>query len=157
MISKYITNAATHEGTSSGSKAFNALYAITSNIERISDHAMNIAGYSNMIAKKDIHFSDNAQNEIYQLKEICNTLFELLNEKPEDIFEWHKKVACMEQKIDDVTVQYRDNMFTRIQQGSCSDEGSILFSEMLTDFERIGDHALNISDEMLKIALIEKK
>ena len=156
-ISKYITNAATHEGTSSGSKVFNALYAITSNIERISDHAMNIAGYSQIIKEKSIHFSENAQNEIFQLQEICTTLFDLLNERPEDVFEWHKKVACMEQKIDDVTVQYRDNMFTRIQQGSCSDEGSILFSEMLTDFERIGDHALNISDEMLKIAMIEKK
>ena len=71
-ISKYITSAVTHEGTSSGSTVFNALYAITSNIERISDHAMNIAGYSHMIAEK---------------------------------------VACMEQKIDDVTVQYRNNMF----------------------------------------------
>ena len=41
-------------------------------------------------------------------------------------------------------------------KSACSDEGSILFSEMLTDFERIGDHALNISSEMLKIAMAEK-
>ena len=40
-------------------------------------------------------------------------------------------------------------------RGSCSDEGSILFSEMLTDFERIGDHALNISSEMLNIVMAE--
>lgn len=47
-------------------------------------------------------------------------------------------------------------MFARIQQGTCSDEGSILFSEMLTDFERIGDHALNISDEIMKMKLATK-
>lgn len=156
-ISKYITSAVTHEGTSSGSTVFNALYAITSNIERISDHAMNIAGYSHMIAEKKINFSEYAQNEILELKGICNKLFELLGQRPEDVVDWHEKVACMEQKIDDVTVQYRNNMFVRIQQGSCSDEGSILFSEMLTDFERIGDHALNISNEMLKIAMVENK
>ena len=156
-ISKYITSAVTHEGTSSGSTVFNALYAITSNIERISDHAMNIAGYSHMIAEKRINFSEHAQNEILELKGICNKLFELLGQRPEDVVDWHEKVACMEQKIDDVTVQYRNNMFVRIQQGSCSDEGSILFSEMLTDFERIGDHALNISNEMLKIAMVENK
>ena len=63
----------------------------------------------------------------------------------------------MEQKIDDVTEAYRNNMFGRIQKGACSDEGSILFSEMLTDFERIGDHALNISNEILKIQMLEKK
>lgn len=156
-ISKYITSAVTHEGTSSGSTVFNALYAITSNIERISDHAMNIAGYSHMIAEKRINFSEHAQNEILELKGICNKLFDLLNQRPADVVDWHEKVACMEQKIDDVTVQYRNNMFVRIQQGSCSDEGSILFSEMLTDFERIGDHALNISNEMLKIAMVENK
>ena len=42
----------------------------------------------------------------------------------------------------------------RIQSRKCSDEGSILFSEMLTDFERIGDHALNIANEMLKMAIV---
>jgi phosphate:Na+ symporter len=42
-------------------------------------------------------------------------------------------------------------MFERLRKGSCSDEGSVLYSEMLTDFERIGDHALNISEELLKI------
>ena len=68
---------------------------------------------------------------------------------------WHTQIACMEQKIDDLTSQYRNNMFIRIQKGTCTDEGSILFSEMLTDFERIGDHALNIADDTMKIALIE--
>ena len=58
--------------------------------------------------------------------------------------------------MDDMTVRFRENMYARIQCGKCSDEGSILFSEALTDFERIGDHALNISGELLKIAMIEK-
>ena len=69
---------------------------------------------------------------------------------------WHTQIACMEQKIDDLTSQYRNNMFVRIQKGTCSDEGSILFSEMLTDFERIGDHALNISKEMTEIQIAQQ-
>ena len=62
----------------------------------------------------------------------------------------------MEQLIDDITREYRDNMFRRIQNEACSYQGSILYSEMLTDFERIGDHALNIADEIVNIKLIEK-
>ena len=54
--------------------------------------------------------------------------------------------ADLEQKIDDMTSQYRDNMYERIRTGKCTDEGSILFSEILTDFERIGDHAVNIAE-----------
>ena len=155
-ISKYITSAVSYEGTKAGSQIFNAQFSITSNIERMSDHAMNIAGYSKMIAKKNILFSEQANQELREMQNTCIALFDLLLERPDDMIGWHEKAACMEQKIDDMTMQFRDNMYARIQSGACSDEGSILFSEMLTDFERIGDHALNISNEMLKIAIAEK-
>ena len=59
-------------------------------------------------------------------------------------------------KIDDMTEEFRNGMMNRIQQGICSDESSILFSEMLTDFERIGDHALNIAKEMTQISFLEE-
>lgn len=156
-ISKYITNAMTYDNTTNGSQIFHAFFSITSNIERISDHAVNIAEYSSMIKENRINFSENAIGEIAELQKICDTLFEQLSSEYNDVIHWHEKIACMEQRIDDITVSYRNNMFTRIQQGSCSDEGSILFSEMLTDFERIGDHALNISNEMVKVSMIENK
>lgn len=156
-ISKYITNAMTYDNTTNGSQMFNSFFTITSNIERISDHAVNIAEYSGMIKEKQIHFSEHAILEIGELQNICDKVLEQLLKEHTDVIDWHEKIACMEQKIDDITVAYRNNMFARIQQGSCSDEGSILFSEMLTDFERIGDHALNISNEMVKIRMIENK
>lgn len=156
-ISKYITNAMTYDNTTNGSQIFHAFFSITSNIERISDHAVNIAEYSSMIKENRINFSENAIGEVAELQKICDTLFEQLSSEYNDVVHWHEKIACMEQRIDDITVSYRNNMFTRIQQGSCSDEGSILFSEMLTDFERIGDHALNISNEMVKVSMIENK
>ncbi len=155
-ISKYITSAVSYETTKAGSQIFNSLFSITSNIERISDHAINIAGYSNMISDKGIVFSVYANNELEEMKKICLQLFETLLKKPDDYVAWHGQIACMEQKIDDMTVQFRDNMYARIQSGKCSDEASILFSEMLTDFERIGDHSLNIANDMFKIAIVEK-
>lgn len=161
-ISKYITRIITHETTESGSQVFSSYFSITSNIERVSDHAVNIAGYINMMEEQHIKFSNMAQNEIKDMQSVCDKLFELVTKESENIegnqevISWHTKVACLEQKIDDMTKEYRNNMFARIQRGTCTDEGSILFSEMLTDFERIGDHALNIADEMLKIILVEQ-
>ena len=155
-ISKYITHAAAYENTHSGSQVFNSYFTMTSNIERLSDHAVNIAGYSRILEEKNIQFSEMAQKEISQLQSICKELFALLEGNKEDMIAWHTEVACMEQKIDDITKDFRNNMYKRIHEGTCSDEGSILFSEMLTDFERSGDHALNISDEMLKIAMAER-
>ena len=156
-LSKYITHAMTYENTTDGNQAFNALFTVTGNIERISDHAVNIAEYSDMIRGNKIKFSSNAIEEIGQLQGLCDRMLEHLLSEYSDVIHWHEKIACLEQKIDDITVDYRNNMFGRIKQGSCSDEGSILFSEMLTDFERIGDHALNISNEMVKIRMLEKK
>ena len=152
-ISKYITSILPFETTKAGSQMFNSLFTITSNIERISDHSVNIAGYSNIIAEKEIAFSGHAYGELEQMQQMCAKLLDGLLEKPADYVSWHEKIACMEQKIDDMTLQYRDNMYERIHVGECSDDGSILFSEMLTDFERIGDHALNIANEMLKMAM----
>lgn len=152
-ISRYITSAVSFETTTSGSRIFNSLFSITGNVERISDHAMNIAGYVKMLSEKNIIFSKRAQEELTEMKDICQRLFVLLQETPADHKEWHSTVACMEQQMDDMTAQFRDNMYERIQEGKCSDEGSVLFSEMLTDFERIGDHSLNIADEVLKIYL----
>ena len=56
----------------------------------------------------------------------------------------------MEQKIDDMTAQFRRAQLERMREGACSDEACILYSELLTDFERIGDHALNIAQELTK-------
>lgn len=155
-ISKYITGVLSYENTKVGSKIFHCLYSITSNIERIGDHAINIAEYSNMITNKKIVFSKYAQAELAEMQKVCDQMLEVLLNKQEDVVKWHGLMASMEQKIDDMTEQFRNNMYERIQQGICSDEGSILFSEMITDFERIGDHALNISSEILKIAMAEK-
>ena len=155
-ISKYITAVISFEGTHAGSKIFNSLFTITSNIERISDHALNIAGYSKIIDEKNIVFSKETQREIGEIQSVCDDMFKLILETPEDYVQWHEKAACMEQKIDDMTVQFRDNMYEGLRNGICSDEGSILFSEMLTDFERIGDHGLNIANEILHMSMIEK-
>lgn len=155
-ISKYITTAVSAEHTKSGAKVFNSMFTITSNVERISDHATNIAGYSRIIAEKNIIFSSQAQAELSEMQKTCDEMFASLSSKNDDAVKLHERIACMEQKIDDMTAACRVNMYERIQQGICSDEGSILFAEMLVDFERIGDHALNISNEMLKIAMAVK-
>ncbi len=153
-ISKYISQVITHERTIEGSRIFNSYFKITSNIERIGDHAVNIAGYALMLKEKNIQLSEMSKQEVVQMQNICGELFEHLFDEKAGLLEGHEKIISLEQKIDDMTERFRNEMMTRIQQGICSDEGSILFSEMLTDFERIGDHALNISKEFTEIRLL---
>jgi phosphate:Na+ symporter len=152
-ISRYISRVIVHETTEKGTLMFNAYYTITSNIERISDHAVNISGYSQVMKERKLAIPEMVMTEVNEIKKVINQLMELLVTEDKDVAEWYKKVAAMEQKIDDMTKEYRNNMFQRIKLGEEHDESNILFSEMLTDFERIGDHALNISDEIIKMRL----
>ena len=67
----------------------------------------------------------------------------LLGSKPGSV---HIKMAQMEQKIDDMTEDYREHQLERLKSGSCSGDACVIYSEMLTDFERLGDHMLNIAE-----------
>lgn len=63
---------------------------------------------------------------------------------------WLSQVAGLEQRIDDMTADFRRDQLNRMREGTCSAEACILFSELLTDFERIGDHVLNIAQELTR-------
>lgn len=150
-ISKFITMAFPHENTKSGSRILNSCYTISSNIERVSDHAMNIAEYYKMNERMKLVYTEEERKEIYYLQKTCDELFDRLKHPQPDLVQWHSRIAALEQKIDDITGEYRSHMFERMKNSQCSFEGNLLLSEMLTDFERIGDHALNIADELLHV------
>lgn len=150
-IGQYISKVLVHDKTGNDIDALEEYFTITGNVERIGDHAVNISGYVHMMEKKNITFSDEAREEIKKMQEICDAAMELLLSRDADTAKWLSKIAAMEQQIDDMTVSYRENHLGRMRSGLCSEEGCILFSEMLTDFERIGDHILNIAQAHTKM------
>jgi len=147
-ISRYVSHLISIETNEEGSTAVSAFFTISGNIERIGDHADNLAGYTRMLVKRNFSFSETAQGEIRKMKDIClDAVDELLSVeagKPECL----TQVAQMEQRIDDMTDDFRRGQIERMRAGSCNQEACIIYSELLTDFERIGDHALNIAEEL---------
>ena len=125
-------------------------FAISGNIERIGDHADNLAGYTRMLVAKDIQLSAKAQKEVEEMRRVSLAAVDALLEQDAGDVKWLSRVAASEQKIDDLTDQYRRHQLIRMREGICSDEACILYSELLTDFERIGDHVLNIAEELGK-------
>ena len=154
-ISKYISTNMAHESNTQGSRILSAYFKVTSNVERISDHAMNICGYSEWLKEKDVRFSQEVREEILQMQQTCEELLTLLLNENMEALDELSRVSALEQKMDDMTEDYRNRMMHRIPEGTASGEGSVLYTEMLTDFERIGDHALNIAQEMTEVRLAE--
>lgn len=150
-ISKYISKVLVNESNPRDSQYISALFKVCGNVERIGDHAMNICGYTRMIEKQGITFSKEVRIEIDEMKEVCKKALDYLGEIHHDQEEDNqdmKAIEKFEQQIDDMTDDYRKKQLIRMQNGTCSEEGCIIYSEMLTDFERIGDHILNIGQEM---------
>ena len=150
-ISKYISRLITYETNEQGSSIVSSYFTITGNIERIGDHAINICGYSKLLEERHIQFSAQAQEEICQMRDICLEALNTLHQREAGDLLWLTDVSALEQRIDDMTDLFRKDQLERMKAGTCSDEACILYSELLTDFERIGDHVLNIAQEMSSI------
>lgn len=150
-ISKYISRLITYETNEQGSSIVSSYFTITGNIERIGDHAINICGYSKLLEERHIQFSAQAQEEICQMRDICLEALNALHQRETGDLLWLTDVSALEQRIDDMTDLFRKDQLERMKAGTCSDEACILYSELLTDFERIGDHVLNIAQEMSSI------
>ena len=152
-ISQYISKILIYDKSGESVAAIEEYFLITGNAERIGDHALNIAGYIKMIERKQITFSEEAREEIRKMQTITESVMEHIMKKEDDMPKWLSRAAAMEQQIDDMTVKYREKHLERMRRGLCTEEACILYSELLTDFERIGDHALNIAQAYAKISV----
>ncbi len=150
-ISRYVSRLISIETNERGSKIVSGFFTISGNIERIADHADNLAGYTQLLTEKNIAFSAVAQEEIGQMQDISLRAVSALLSGEGGSVEWLSQVAQLEQRIDDMTAVFRRNQLRRMREGACSAEACILYSELLTDFERIGDHVLNIAEELTKV------
>ncbi|MBR4027298.1 MAG: Na/Pi cotransporter family protein [Lachnospiraceae bacterium] len=150
-ISQYISKILVSSNSGQNVTSIEQYFLITGNAERIGDHAMNIAGYVDVMKKKSIVFSEDAKREIIKMQEITKNAMDKVLHKEADTTKWLSEVASMEQQIDDMTKRYRERHLERMRKGLCNEEACVLYSELLTDFERIGDHALNIAQCYTKI------
>ncbi|MBS5063650.1 MAG: Na/Pi cotransporter family protein [Hungatella hathewayi] len=147
-ITKGISRMIVNETNDRDSELISALFKVTGNLERISDHAMNLAGYAKLMDKLHITLSKSASGEVEQMHrvslEAMNTM-SCIQDEPEELF---RQIEELEQRIDDMTAMFRKSQIGRLREGKCNEEACVIYSEMLTDFERIGDHILNIGQEM---------
>ena len=149
-ISLHVSRLIAYETNEKASAVVSSFFTISGNIERIGDHADNLAGYTRLLNKRNISFSPAAQKEIAAMRDICLECVDYLLTPVAGNVEWLSEVSALEQRIDDMTSDYRRSHLERMRSGECSDEACIIYSELLTDFERIGDHVLNIAQELTK-------
>ena len=131
------------------SKQAASLFKMNVDIERMSDHAMNIAESGEDMIRNDISFSVEAYDELHELAE---TVFDSLNIINQIIdtgnHEMFMLIEKNEDKIDELCIRFREVEIERMKDGTDSTESGIIYSELLIDIERIGDHIMNIAENI---------
>ncbi len=144
--STYIIKIAANNMSSEDSKIVTELLHCIGDIERISDHALNVAEAAKEINDKEISFSDQATADI---KVITNAVSEVLDLAIEALINDDLMVAkCvepLEQVIDRLKRKIKAGHISRLRQGNCTVELGFILSDLLTNYERISDHCSNIA------------
>ena len=150
-IIKYITHWLSSAHNDTGNSNIEEILEISSNIERIGDHAINLAEYEEDIVIDKLKLNEDEIKEILSMQNICDEALEYISQTNIYNDEFLTQCSSYEQKIDDMTIAYKQNHIDRMKLGLCSEEACVIYSELLLNFERIGDHILNIGQALFKI------
>ena len=127
-----------------------AYFHVVNDIERIGDHATNIAETAQMRKEKNIEFSKEAFNEMAQMMDAINLNLQYAIEmfssrKMEHI----DQVRDTEDRIDNMEKEFQQTHVQRLTKNECTAEAGMLYSDILSGLERVGDHATNIAFSVL--------
>ncbi len=122
------------------------MHHVICDYERIGDHADNIAGYVHHIMDQGLHFSDAARREITELTNKVASFVEEAEKYYSSASELTiEQLEAIEDSVDNDVDRMQEAHIRRMETGECRGEIGMLYIEILTDLERVADHALNIA------------
>ncbi|MBQ9866021.1 MAG: Na/Pi cotransporter family protein [Lachnospiraceae bacterium] len=129
-----------------------ALFHVANDIERIGDHADNIANMATRRKETGVVFSPVAIKELTEMMELVNALLErslkaILGSNGAELV---KEMNGMENKVDDKERELQQNHIDRLTRGECTPDAGMIFSDVAAALERVADHAVNIATYITK-------
>ncbi len=123
-----------------------------SDFERICDHALNVCDLAQEIKDKNITFSDEAKHEISVVTDALKEILKITVESfINDDVDLAAKVEPLEQIIDKLRDKLKARHVERLQKGECTVQLGFVFSDLLTNYERVSDHCSNIAVYTLQL------
>ena len=146
ILGTYLVKLSTRRISASDSNEAAKLLKIIGDFERISDHAVNLIQSAEELTSKEMSLSAQASKE---LKVLTGAVSEILDLSLEAFLHNDLRpaglVEPLEQVIDELKEQLRTAHILRLQQEKCSIEAGFIWSDLLTDLERVSDHCSNIA------------
>ena len=123
-----------------------ALFHVVNDIERIGDHAENVADAARQRKEEGISISKEAQKELGDMLEMVNKIIRYAVEMFAKSDETHmQEIITLEDQVDEKERELQKKHVERLTKGECSPEAGMIFSDIVSGLERVADHATNIA------------
>ena len=146
-ITAYLTRIYQGDVNEAEAREISSLIRMTNNVERIGDSVENIALMAEDIIENDIDFSSDAMADVQNLSNQVVAFLKLVIEgmrQAEPNF--MRDAQTIEDNIDFMREEMRQNHIYRLRKGVCTNEPGLMFSDMLSNFEKMGDYCYNIAE-----------
>ena len=146
-ITAYLTLISQSDVGDAAAREISSMMRMTNNIERIGDSVENIAQATEKLIEEKLQFTPNALADIKIISEKVMDFLQLVSKgmyKHDGSF--MQIAEEIENGIDDMREEMRDNHICRLRNGECSIEPGLIFINLLTNFEKIGDYCFNIAE-----------
>ena len=132
-------------------KMLGGLFHVVNDIERIGDHAENIADFAKTCIDQELTFSEEAVQVLKDmLDDTCEILSLALNMFSHNSEEHLQEILDLENEIDDMERQLQNNHIVRLTSDKCQAHAGMIFTDVVSGLERIADHSTNIAFSILK-------
>lgn len=153
VIGSYLIKLSAMELSERDNKLVAEMLHAIGDLERIGDHALNICHAAQEMHDKDLRFSSEAKAELRVLsaaiEEILNMTVEAFENSDARAA---AKVEPLEQVIDTLCADIKENHVRRLQQGKCTIELGFILSDIITNYERVSDHCSNLAVYIIELA-----
>ena len=123
-----------------------ALFHVVNDIERIGDHAENVADAARQRKEEGVSISKEAQKELGDMLEMVNKIIRYAVEMFAKSDETHmQEIITLEDQVDEKERELQKKHVERLTKGECSPEAGMIFSDVVSGLERVADHATNIA------------
>ena len=127
-------------------KHINNLFNMVTDIERVGDHADNLSENAKYMIDNDLEFSDLGKEDLAEISKDSIEAFEVaINARSGDALRAVRKVNKLEDEVDMLEDEMREKHIERLSKGDCNPQAGIAFLDIISNLERISDHATNIA------------
>lgn len=145
-ITDYLVDVNQRQLPVSDSLKIGGLFHVVNDIERIGDHAENIADAAVRMKEENLSFSKKATKEIQDMFEkdmrVLNCALEMFENEDRSHMQ---EIRAIEEDVDQMEIDLQNSHIRRMAKGKCSPESGLIFTDLVTGLERVADHATNIA------------